>query len=74
MKRGKLVQLTGVEKISNAVGQSDYNALVAIQKATVQPQLGTACLFMFVLCAFAYLIAWGIMKGLVPRHKLITDL
>jgi ACS family hexuronate transporter-like MFS transporter len=34
----------------------------------------TAYLIMFIICALSYLIAWGIMKALVPRHKLITDL
>ena len=29
---------------------------------------------MFIVCALSYLIAWGIMKALVPRHKPITDL
>lgn len=29
---------------------------------------------MFVLCAVSYLIAWTIMKILVPRHRVITDL
>ena len=29
---------------------------------------------MFSMCAFAYLIAWAIMKWLVPQHKPITDL
>jgi len=29
---------------------------------------------MFSLCAFAYLIAWAVMKWLVPQHKPITDL
>jgi ACS family hexuronate transporter-like MFS transporter len=29
---------------------------------------------MFTICAFAYLIAWGIMKFLVPKHTPITDL
>jgi len=29
---------------------------------------------MFAVCAFAYLIAWGLMKILVPKHKPITDL
>lgn len=33
-----------------------------------------AYLIMFVICALSYLIAWGIMKALVPRHKPITDL
>lgn len=28
----------------------------------------------FIFCALAYLIAWGVMKMLVPRYKPITDL
>jgi len=34
----------------------------------------TAYLIMFIICAFSYLVAWVIMKALVPRHKPITDL
>ena len=34
----------------------------------------TAYLIMFTICASSYLIAWGIMKALVPRHRPITDL
>jgi hypothetical protein len=29
---------------------------------------------MFVICGGSYLIAWTIMKGLVPRYEPITDL
>jgi len=29
---------------------------------------------MFIMCAVSYLIAWAIMKILVPRHQVITDL
>ena len=34
----------------------------------------TGYTIMFTFCAIAYLIAWGIMKTLVPKYKLITDL
>jgi ACS family hexuronate transporter-like MFS transporter len=34
----------------------------------------TAYLIMFVVCALSYLTAWVIIKALVPRHKVITDL
>jgi ACS family hexuronate transporter-like MFS transporter len=34
----------------------------------------TAYLIMFIICALSYLIAWTIMKMLVPRHRPITDL
>lgn len=37
-------------------------------------QLHTGYTIMFALCATAYLIAWGVMKTLVPRYKVITDL
>jgi ACS family hexuronate transporter-like MFS transporter len=34
----------------------------------------TAYFIMFTLCALSYLIAWSIMKALVPRYQPITDL
>jgi ACS family hexuronate transporter-like MFS transporter len=34
----------------------------------------TAYLIMFFICALSYMIAWCIMKALVPRHAPITDL
>lgn len=40
-------------------------------------QLGhiqTGYTIMFAFCAVAYLLAWGMMKTLVPTHKEITDL
>jgi ACS family hexuronate transporter-like MFS transporter len=37
-------------------------------------QTQTGYMIMFTLCALAYLLAWGVMKTLVPRYKEITDL
>jgi len=34
----------------------------------------TGYLIMFIFCALAYLIAWVVMKALVPKYKPITDL
>jgi len=34
----------------------------------------TGYTIMFAFCAIAYLLAWVIMKSLVPKYKLITDL
>ena len=34
----------------------------------------TGYMIMFAICALAYLVAWSVMKALVPRHKEITDL
>jgi len=36
--------------------------------------IGTGYMIMFAICATAYLVAWCVMKTLVPRHKEITDL
>ncbi|MDR1699472.1 MAG: MFS transporter [Prevotellaceae bacterium] len=37
-------------------------------------ETNTAYTVMFAVCAFAYLIAWVLMKLLVPKHSPITDL
>ena len=37
-------------------------------------QMSTGYMIMFTFCALAYLIAWCIMKALVPAHKEIGDL
>ena len=42
--------------------------------SVVQSHVQTAYGIMFGVCALAYLIAWGIMKVLVPRFMPITDL
>jgi ACS family hexuronate transporter-like MFS transporter len=34
----------------------------------------TGYTIMFTFCAVAYLLAWVVMKALVPKYKLITDL
>jgi len=39
-----------------------------------QGNIGTGYMIMFTICALAYLVAWSVMKLLVPRHKEITDL
>jgi ACS family hexuronate transporter-like MFS transporter len=37
-------------------------------------QIETAYFIMFGICAGAYLVAWLVMKALIPKHKAITDL
>jgi ACS family hexuronate transporter-like MFS transporter len=43
-------------------------------QAMIQSHVQTAYAIMFCVCASAYLLAWIIMKILVPKFKLITDL
>ncbi len=47
-------------------------ALFDYYKATGHIETGYTIMFTF--CAFAYLIAWAVMKSLVPVYKPITDL
>jgi ACS family hexuronate transporter-like MFS transporter len=37
-------------------------------------QIHTGYMIMFSICAVAYLVAWCVMKALVPAHREITDL
>ncbi len=37
-------------------------------------QLHTGYTIMFAICATAYLVAWSVMKTLVPKYQVITDL
>ena len=66
--------ITGIGAMGGGLGgvivQLVAGSLTDTYKATPQ----TAYLIMFVLCSFSYLIAWGGMKLLVPRHRPITDL
>ena len=70
-----VASVTGIGTMAGGVGggvilQMLSGHLNDIYKATPQ----TAYLIMFIICALSYLIAWIIMKILVPRHKPITDL
>ena len=47
-------------------------ALVDHYKALGNIQTGYT--IMFAVCSVAYLIAWVVMKSLVPKYKPITDL
>jgi MFS transporter, ACS family, hexuronate transporter len=70
-----VASVTGIGTMAGGIGggvilQMLSGHLNDIYKATPQ----TAYLIMFVICSLSYLIAWTIMKILVPRHKPITDL
>jgi ACS family hexuronate transporter-like MFS transporter len=57
-----------------SIDSSTFDQLVRIQKPLVLAEMTTAYTIMFAFCAVAYLIAWGVMKSLVPKYKPITDL
>jgi ABC-type branched-subunit amino acid transport system substrate-binding protein len=43
-----------------------------LQKQLIQQEMSIAYSFMFAYCAIAYLLAWSIMKWLVPKEKIIN--
>ncbi|HEX9048036.1 MAG TPA: MFS transporter [Verrucomicrobiae bacterium] len=66
--------VTGIGAMAGGLGgvvvQQLAGGLTDAYKATPH----TAYFVMFLVCALSYLIAWAIMKTLVPRHQVITDI
>ncbi|MCU0242581.1 MAG: MFS transporter, partial [Vicinamibacteria bacterium] len=69
-----VASVTGIGAAAGGLGgfiiQKISGWLTDLYKA--EPQ--TAYFIMFIVCALSYLLAWGLMKAFVPRHKPITDL
>jgi ACS family hexuronate transporter-like MFS transporter len=59
---------------NTSLSMEQINQLIEFQKPIVQSHMSASYAIMFGFCAVAYLIAWVIMKTLVPRYKPITDL
>lgn len=57
-----------------AIDPAMFSQLKALQGPIVQSQMTEAYAMVFGFCAIAYLLAWGIMKSLVPKFKPINDL
>jgi len=51
-----------------------FDKLKEIQAPLVHSQMSISYTIMFAICALAYLVAWSVMKRLVPKYKVITDL
>ena len=66
--------VTGIGAMAGGLGGVIVQLLAGSLTDTYKSTPQTAYLIMFVVCALSYLIAWGFMKALVPRHKPITDL
>jgi ACS family hexuronate transporter-like MFS transporter len=48
-----------------------FEKLSALQQPIVQSNMTAAYTILFIFCSSAYLIAWGIMKLLVPKMKIV---
>ncbi|MGH7975949.1 MAG: MFS transporter, partial [Limisphaerales bacterium] len=69
-----VASVVGIGTTAGAIGGSIVQLLAGRLTDVFKSAPQTAYLIMFVVCAVSYLIAWAIMKMLVPRHKPITDL
>jgi ACS family hexuronate transporter-like MFS transporter len=66
--------VTGIGAMAGGLGGVIVQLIAGTLTDKYKQTPQTAYLFMFVICALSYLIAWAGMKMLVPRHKPITDL
>ena len=82
-KKGELINLDKIELRSlpkevveqlQSIDASMFDKLLQLQKPLVAAEMNTSYTIMFAICAVAYLIAWMVMKSLVPKYKKITDL
>ncbi len=66
--------VTGIGAMAGGLGGVIVQLIAGTLTDTYKQTPSTAYMIMFVICALSYLVAWGGMKMLVPRHKPITDL
>jgi len=69
-----VASVTGIGTAAGGIGGVIIQLLAGWLTDSFSSHPQTAYFIMFVICALSYLIAWSIMKALVPQHKPITDL
>ncbi|WP_321333022.1 MFS transporter [uncultured Bacteroides sp.] len=69
-----VASVTGIGGLAGGIGGVLVQLLAGFITDLYVASPQTAYGIMFGVCAFAYVIAWGIMKLLVPQYKIITDL
>ncbi len=57
-----------------SIDPETFRQLKEFQAKIVLDEMTTAYTIMFAFCALSYLVAWAVMKTLVPKFKPITDL
>ena len=66
--------VTGIGTMAGGIGGVIVQKLAGALTDAFAKNPEVAYLFMFLVCALSYLIAWTIIKILVPRHRPITDI
>jgi ACS family hexuronate transporter-like MFS transporter len=57
-----------------SIDATQFQQLKTLQAGLVQGEMSIAYTYVFIYCAIAYVLAWFIMKSLVPKFKPINDL
>jgi nitrate/nitrite transporter NarK len=66
--------VTGIGAMAGGLGGVLVQLLAGYWNDLYKAAPERAYLRMFIVCALSYLVAWAIMKTLVPRHKPITEI
>jgi nitrate/nitrite transporter NarK len=66
--------VTGIGALAGGLGGVVVQQLAGGLTDAFRQHPQTAYLVMFLVCAFSYLVAWGVMKVLVPKYEPITEL
>ena len=66
--------VTGIGAMAGGLGGVVIQKLTGALTDAFARTPQTAYVLMFVVCSMSYLVAWGVIKLLVPRHTTITDL
>jgi ACS family hexuronate transporter-like MFS transporter len=66
--------VTGIGTMAGGIGGVIIQKIAGYLTDAFKQTPQTAYLIMFIICASSYLIAWSLMKALVPRHKPITEI
>ena len=66
--------VTGIGAMAGGLGGVGVQKLTGALTDAFARTPQTAYLLMFLVCAASYLVAWAVIKALVPRHRVITDL
>jgi ACS family hexuronate transporter-like MFS transporter len=69
-----IASVTGIGTAAGGIGGVVIQLVAGWLTDAFSSHPQTAYFIMFMICGLSYLIAWAIMKVLVPRHKPITDL
>ena len=66
--------VTGIGAMAGGLGGVLLQKLTGALTDAFSATPKVAYVMMFIVCAVSYLIAWAVIKVLVPRHRTITDL